>query len=37
MDQVAERELELAACKLKSDATYTERAKAIGVHYDLFR
>ncbi len=36
-DQAAERELELAACKLKSDSAYTEQAKAIGVHYDLFR
>ena len=36
-DQAAERELELAACKLKSDAAHTKHAKAIGVHYDLFR
>ena len=35
-DQAAERELELAACKLKSDAAYTKHTKAIGVHYDLF-
>jgi hypothetical protein len=36
-DQAAERELELAACKVKSDAAYAKHAKAIGVHYDLFR
>jgi hypothetical protein len=36
-DQAAERKLELAACKVKSDAAYTEHAKAIGVHYDLLR
>jgi hypothetical protein len=36
-DQAAERKLELAACKLKSDAAYIEHSKAIGVHYDLFR
>jgi hypothetical protein len=36
VDQAAERKLELAPCKLKSDAAYTEHAKAIGVHYDLF-
>jgi hypothetical protein len=35
--QEAERKLELAACKVKSDAAYTKQAKAIGVHYDLFR
>ena len=34
MDQAVECKLELAACKLKSDAAYTEQAKAIGVHYD---
>jgi hypothetical protein len=36
-DQAAKRELELAACKVKSDAAYAEHAKAIGAHYDLFR
>jgi hypothetical protein len=36
-DQKAERELELAACKEKSDDAYTKHAEAIGVHYDLFR
>ncbi len=36
-DQAAERKLELAACKVKSDAAYIEHAKAIGAHYDLFR
>jgi hypothetical protein len=36
-DQAAEHELELAACKVKSDAPYAKHAKAIGVHYDLFR
>jgi hypothetical protein len=36
-DQVAERKLELAACKVKSDAAYAKHAKAISVHYDLFR
>ncbi len=35
-DQKAERELELAACQEKYDATYTKHADAIGVHYDLF-
>jgi hypothetical protein len=36
VDQAAERKLELAACKVKSDAAYAEHAKAIGVHYNLF-
>jgi hypothetical protein len=36
-DQAAERVLEIAACKVKSDDAYTKHAKAIGVHYDLFR
>ena len=36
-DENTERELELAACKLKSAAAYAKNAKAIGVCYDLFR
>ncbi len=35
-DQAAEHKLELAACKVKSDAAYAEHAKAIGAHYGLF-
>jgi hypothetical protein len=36
-DQKAERELELAACKVKSEDAYAKHAEAIGVHYNLFR
>jgi hypothetical protein len=36
-EQKADRELELAACNEKYDAAYTNHAKAVGVHYDLFR
>jgi hypothetical protein len=36
VEQAAEHKLQLAACKLKSDAAYTKHAKAIDVHYDLF-
>ncbi len=35
-DQAAERKLELATCKVKSDAAHTEHTKRISVHYDLF-
>jgi hypothetical protein len=37
VDHAAERRLELAACKMKSDAAYTKHANAISVPYDLFR
>ena len=37
VDHAAERRLELAACKVKSDAAYTKHANAISVPYDLFR
>ena len=36
-DEKAERELELAACKLKYTEAYAKHAKAIGVCYNLFR
>jgi hypothetical protein len=36
-DQKAERELELATCKVKSEDAYAKHATVIGVHYDLFR
>jgi hypothetical protein len=35
-DQKADRELELAVCKVKSEDPYAKHATAIGVHYDLF-
>ena len=37
MDKKAERQLELAAAKLRSSEAHANHAHAIGVCYDLFR